>query len=203
MPSSAHAPSECGFTLIDALVAVALLSLALLLGATSLSRRPAEAHATALALQSAIVYTRSLAATNADTTNVSGTGATLAVVPQPSGGETIEVFRGRPIAGTTQWPSPDEHFAPIRTHGTIALSGAGITHADPPFAVLVSTSGLASVVQNFDMSSNRGSTLDADPGCPGGAFADVTIDSGSQQETHRLSCAGVSYGADVVPSPGP
>ena len=194
---------ERGFTLIDAIVAVALVSIALLLGAATLSHRPAEAHATALELQSAVVYTRSLAATNGDVTSPSGTGATLAVVPQAGGGSTVEVYRGRPIAGTTVWPSADEHFTPIRTHSKIELAGIGVTHATPPFAVLVSSSGIASVVQDFDMSAHQGRTLGADPGCPGGAFTEVSIDSGSQLEKHRLSCVDVSYGADAVPRPGP
>ena len=202
MRSQAKLHHSRGFTLVDAIVAMAILSIVLLIAASSLAQRPAEAHTTALELQSAVVYTRSLAQTAAGIGNPSGTGATLAVLPEPSGGTTVTVYRGRPIGGTTVWPALDEHFAEIRTHAKIRLSGAGVTHADPPFAVLVSSSGIASIAQNFDMRT-AATRLAADPGCPAGTSAVLSVDSGTQLENHRLSCLDVSYDADATTRPTP
>jgi len=120
-----------GFTLLEVLLAIALLAaFALAFGAQTLMQRPGALAATAAALPALVARTRALAES-------SGDGATLTIVPD-AGGFTATLYPHRPSPGSSF--DPNNVAQRERFPVFVGSSSAG----SAPFAVFVSSSGTAS-----------------------------------------------------------
>jgi type II secretory pathway pseudopilin PulG len=184
-----------GFSLIEALVVVGLMSGVLLAVAAMRGTRPPAAHVAALGLQAALAEARSLAMSNAD---VTASGATVSVEPE-RGGTVVTVYESRPIAGRTP-PELDAGFPPQHYGASMTLGGAAA--AGQPFAIFVSSSGYASVAANYAYDSAHPVLLSADPGCDEAAGVAITISDGIRSETHALDCRETQYEAQPSPRAG-
>lgn len=182
-----------GFSLIEALVVVGLMSGALLAVAAMRGTRPPEAHVAALGLQAALVEARSLAMSNAD---VADSGATLSVEPE-RGGTVVTVYESRPIAGRSL-PEVDGGFPPEHFGASMSLGGA--TAMSQPFSIFVSSSGYASVAANYAYDPAHPVLLSADPGCDEATGVAITVSDGVRSETHALDCRETQYEAQPSPS---
>ncbi len=196
-----------GFALLDLLVATALIAVLAVAAATTYGVRPARAHTAAIALEQAMTEARSLAAASANATDpLHPTGATVVVEPDPAGaaGTTqIAVYRSRPVIfnGTTPYPpTQDIGFPPQRVAATFAFSGAssatGTAHVSEPFAIYLSGSGYASIVQLTGPYDEKDPPYRSDdPGCAAdGALISVT--DGVSSEAHPFGCIGGVYDAN-------
>ena len=194
---------ERGFTLFETMIGVAILMIALTGVASSLSTKPGSTRAAAFDLQAAVAEARSVAAMDAAKSldplaaahGTAGTGATVGVVPSGSGGVVITVYRGRPVEGAPGWPTSDEHFAPITTQAGMSVADANGRAGEPPFAILVTSAGVASIAPDYDFRSHTGFGISGDPGCPGGERAEISVTSLGTSQTHELSCREASYDA--------
>ena len=140
--------AERGFTLPDLLLATALLaSLALALGASSLSSRPGAVAATAAALPALVARARSLAET-------SGDGATLAFAPNATGFRAT-LYPHRPLAGSAFSPYDFERIEGFAASYGSSAAGAGA------FAIFISPAGTAS----WSTWTPSSGTLGAEPPC--------------------------------------
>lgn len=184
-----------GFSLIEALVVVGLMSAVLLGFAASRGARAPEAHVAALGLQAALAEARALAMSNAD---VSGSGATLSLEPE-RGGTVVSVYESRPIAGKSP-PVVDGGFPP--EHFAAKMTLAGAASAGQPFSIFVSSSGYASVEANYAYDPAHPVLLAADPGCDEAAGVAITVSDGVRSETHALDCRETQYEAQPSPSAG-
>jgi prepilin-type N-terminal cleavage/methylation domain-containing protein len=183
-----------GFTLLETLVAISIVSLAALAASPLFAARPADRHLAARTLQSALAETRALAEANAATTLAVGGGATLVVEPLVARSSTrLTVYRSRPIAGTP--PLERDRGFPARSV-PVAVTVPGLTRAGEAFSIFVSSSGYASVAANYAYDPSRPQTLATDPGCNDDGLAiAVTDDTGT--ETHPFACRGARFDAEA------
>jgi type II secretory pathway pseudopilin PulG len=183
-----------GFTLIDTIVALSIAGLALLAVATLRGAHPPERRLAAVALQGALAETRALATADADTTVAMPSGATLTAVPLSGGGTLVSVFASRPIPGAPPL-SKDRGFPPLALPVSIAIPGS--TVAGQPFAILVSSSGYASIAGNYAYDPARPVALASDPGCDEASGVTIAIADDATSETHAFDCRSAQYEADV------
>ncbi|HMD01496.1 MAG TPA: hypothetical protein VKG44_00900, partial [Candidatus Baltobacteraceae bacterium] len=139
--------AQAGFTLLEALLAVALLAgVVVVLGSGSLAQRPGALGATSSALPALVARARALAES-------SGDGATLAFAPQPDGfGVTLYAYR--PIAGS---PFGASSIAQRETYPAYVTSSAG----SGAFAIFISSAGTAS----YAAWSPASGALASEPAC--------------------------------------
>ena len=183
-----------GFTLVETLVAISLVSLAALAASSLLGTHPPDRHLAARTLQNTLAETRALAEANAATTLSAAGGATLVVEPLSGVATTrLTVYRSRPIAGTP--PLVRDLGFPARSL-PVAITVPGLTHAGQPFSIFVSSSGYASVAANYAYDPSRPQTLANDPGCnDDGLTIAIADDTGT--ETHPFACRGARYDVDT------
>lgn len=190
--------SQRGFTMIDTIVAIALVGCALVAVTAVHGARPPQRRAAALDLQGALAETRALAASNADGMGTTPTGATLSVTPLAGRGAQIAVYASRPIAGAPPL-TPDPGFPPLTVPVTVSVSGQAQTPA--PFTIFVSSSGYASVATDYAYDPAQPRSLAADPGCDEVGGVTISIADDIATETHPFACRGALYDIDtnVVP----
>lgn len=182
-----------GFSLVETLIVVALIAGAILsVGAVRGAQLP-QTHVAALGLQAAMAETRALAMSNADFTR---SGATLNVVPSENG-TLVSVYDSRPIEGE-QPPTADSGFPAVRYPVTMNVEG---TAPGEPFAILVSSSGYASVALNYSYNPQRPVPLANDPGCDEKNGVAISVSDDTRIETHPLTCREAQYEAVTSPSP--
>jgi len=186
--------TERGFTLVETLVTTTIVSLALVAIVTQRGRPP-ERRIAALALQGALAETRALAASNADTTGLTPSGATLTVIPLPAGGTRVAIFASRPIAGAPPLRA-DQNFPAATLPVTMTIPGQ--TLEGQPFSIFVSSSGYASVAANYAYDAARPKMLASDPGCDEAKGVTIAIVDGTASETHPFDCRGARYDANTA-----
>ena len=191
---------ERGFTVVDMLVATAILAGFVIVTAFNFSRPP-KLHPAALALQAALVEGRSLAMTFGQISDVAGApgfagldGATVTITPDPANaqGSVIEVWRSRPRMNGDPL-TPDPGFPPQRVPVRYISSTAGAV----PFSILISSAGYASIQRQFPGTLPPPNSLAEDPGChEAGEF--ISVVDGGQSETHRIECREGTYDTSVT-----
>ncbi len=188
-----------GFTVVDLLVATAILSGFVLATAFNFSRPP-ELHPAALALQAALVEGRSLAMAFGQISDAPGSvgfsgldGATVTLTPDPgdAAGTVIGVWRSRPQASGDPLV-PDPGFPPQHIPARFTSSTAGAE----PFSILISSAGYASVQGRFPATLPPPNSLTTDPGCHENGEA-ISVSSGGASETHRFECREAVYDASI------
>jgi type II secretory pathway pseudopilin PulG len=190
---------ERGFTVVDMLVATAILAGLVLVTAFNFSRPP-KLHPAALALQAALSEGRSLATTFGQISDVRGSvgfsgldGATVTITPDPLDADrsVISVWRSRPRSNGDPL-TLDPGFPPQHVPVRFTSSTAG----PEPFSVLISSAGYASIQGGFPSELPPPNTLETDPGCREEGESIAVVD-GSQTETHRIECREGIYDASV------
>ncbi len=193
-----------GFGTLELLVATAIFAGLLFVTASNFGMRAPRLHADALALQAALGEARALAmaldAGSPDSAAANVTGATVTVSADGAGGSSIAVYRSRPIPGA-QNPTVDEGFPPVRVGSTFAVkqTASGSVLASGTFAILVSSSGYASVVPAYSASPGSFARLRTDPGCYE-AGASIEARSGAYSESHAFHCREAIYDASSAPA---
>jgi hypothetical protein len=187
---------------LEITLALAILCTFTLASAATFGLRPPRAHAAALALEAAVIEARSLATTTADETDPAATtGATVYVAPDPQqpGRSIVSVYRSRPIVnpnavGASEPLLGDAGFPPQRVAATLTVRNGDVPSSGP-FAILISSSGYASVAAPLDWDPGAsGTVLATDPGCTVGAVS-IVADDGSRTESHPLACRNAVYDA--------
>jgi len=163
--------------------------------------RPRHAHPAAVVLEAALSEARSLAMTTGDTTDLAyPTGATVTVAPDPAvaGGSVIAVYRSRPIVnpsgGNTFALPPDTGFPEQHVAARFSVQSADGIVSGGAFAILLSTSGYASIAASYTYDANHPTLLASDPGCDD-AGVTIAVDDGSRSETHPFVCRDGAYDA--------
>ncbi len=190
-----------GFTLLDVIVGIALFTSFVLATASAFGSRAPNRHLAALALQAALAEARSLALTTADATDLAApTGATVVVAPDPLDrrGSVIRVYRSRPIpslaGGVTSALVPDVGFPAQHVHAKFSLA-AGVAFGSP-FAILISSSGYASIADPYVYSPANVATIAVDPGCDDTGVT-ISVSDGAVPERHPFGCRDGSYDVSV------
>jgi prepilin-type N-terminal cleavage/methylation domain-containing protein len=193
--------AERGFTVVELLVALAITAAALLGVMALRGGTPPERRTAAIALQGALAETRALAASQANVTGKTPTGATLSVVPVGANATRVSIFASRPIAGAPPL-APDTGFAPLTLPVTLAIPGSA--PAGTPFAILVSSAGYASVAAGYAYDPARPMPLASDPGCDETHGVTIAIVDAAGTDAHAFECRTAAYDADTsLPSPAP
>lgn len=186
---------QSGFSLVEVLVVVGMVAAVTLSIGALRGMRPPQTRVAALGLQAALSEARSLAMSNGGATR---SGAMLSVVP--AGGESVvSVYDSRPIAGEHP-PAPDPAFPPIQYPVVMSIVGKA---TGEPFAVFVTSSGYASVAENYAYDPQRPLLLTADPGCDERNGVAISVNDGARTETHPLTCREAQYDASSAPTPSP
>jgi len=177
---------------VEVLLVVALLGAVVGVAAATRGTRPPRTRTAVLQLRAALVETRALAMSNP---GLPGSGATLSV--KPSGSDTvIAVYKSRPIAGSIL-PIADVGFPKRRVPASIVLAGGG--GALQPFSILVSSSGYASVQEDYFFDPQRPATLTSDPGCDERDGVAIIVRDEVRSERHILDCREVQLEASPAP----
>lgn len=183
MPAPARAgASEAGLSLIELVVAVAIIALAAGMAFESLAARPAQARTTAAAFAELIAEARALAAVTTATTPGGGSGATIAVVRDATG-FTATLYAYRPIAGAARQPQRAA-TPPLHAMTEIALV-ADAAAVEPPFALFVSAAGHISAQAPFTVGSDA--PLAREPGCPPAGLV-IEFADGVHDRAYAVSC---------------
>jgi hypothetical protein len=125
---------------------------------------------------------------------LAGSGATLSL--EPSGSDTvIAVYKSRPIPGST--PISDVGFPKRRVPASIVLASGG--SVVQPFSILVSSSGYASVQENYFYDPQRPVALTSDPGCDERDGVTIIVRDQVRSERHVLDCREVQLEASAAP----
>lgn len=174
-PAAQH---ERGFTLLEVMVAVAILSIMTIVLSTFAAPHPMT-HPAMLAMQAALAEARDLAMVTGDATNpLVPTGATISVKHDPldpSGhGSVIAIYRSRPISYRGVGPGQnykadtlvqDPGMPRQHVRADFQISSASLGTIPTPFSILVSQSGFASIVKGYAYDPENKMTIAADPGC--------------------------------------
>jgi hypothetical protein len=181
---------ERGFSFVETLIVVALISGFVVFGVATQGERAPRVHSAAISFESAIQETRALATSNA---SAQGSGAMLSVVP--SGAVTIvSIYESRPLVG---WPPPEPDGAVPPMHLPVSIALASEAAMPRPFAILISSSGYASIQRDYTYDAARPTTLTGDPGCDDAKNPAITIADGFRKETHPLDCRETQYDLTV------
>jgi hypothetical protein len=126
---------------------------------------------------------------------LSGSGATLSL--KPSGSDTvIAVYKSRPIEGSDV-PTADLGFPSRRVPESIVLAaGGGILE---PFSIFVSSSGYASVQEDYFYDPQRPATLTSDPGCDERDGVAIIVRDQVRSERLILDCREVQLESSPAP----
>lgn len=177
---------------MEVLLVVTLLGAVVGVAAATRGTQPPRTRAAVLQLRAALAETRALAMSDA---GFAGSGATLSL--RPSGGDTvIAVYKSRPITGSTL-PTSDVGFPSRRVSASIVLASGG--GALQPFSILVSSSGYASVQEDYFYDPQRPSTLTSDPGCDERDGVAIVVRDQVRSERHVLDCREVQLEASPAP----
>jgi prepilin-type N-terminal cleavage/methylation domain-containing protein len=175
---------ERGLTLIEVVVAAALVVLVAAFGAASLSARPAQAAMSALTFAGLVREARALAAVTADGSAQAGSGATIGVTSDASG-SVATLYAYRPIQGALHEPVAVAR-APLRSAASLAIVDGGVLRG-PPFALFFSPSGHVS--SGIPYTVGVDAPLAAEPACPLQTGIVIAFRDGAHDQAHALSCA--------------
>ena len=181
------------------MVAVAIVS-TMLLALSAIGAHPGGAHPASLALQAALTEARGVALVTGDAANaLVPTGATVAVSPvDPSDltkGSIIRVYRSRPIVYRGPGPGqgraaavlePDVGFPDARVNATFHIA-AGTVSGDPPFSILISQSGITSIIAGYAYDPANPRSFATDPGCADRGVT-ITARDSARSETYPFIC---------------
>jgi type II secretory pathway pseudopilin PulG len=178
------ADGEFGFTLIELVVFIAIVTILAGTAFATLAQRPAQARSTAIAFAGLVERARALAALTGAAEPGDGSGATIAIVQD--GGDTVAtLYRYRPIHGAAQLPLIAGDTPSLRTSTTLDLVQVD-TRIAPPFALFFSPSGHVSVQAGYRMDS--GVTLASEPACPLETGIVIAFIDGVHDQAYPLSC---------------
>lgn len=167
---------ERGFTLLELVITLAILSTLLAAGVWAFSLHPNALAASANDVDAAIATARAVAAS-------SGNGATIVFAPRRSsgGGFSMRVFAGRPDGIGSVTPASS---MPV-------LADAGIREAtlgSVPFSLFIDSAGNASGIADYPAFNADGSArftlIPQEPSCPSGGF-NLTLTSPSSNATQQ------------------
>lgn len=169
-----------GFTLLEMIVTVSILSMLVLATATAFGARVPRAHPAELALEAALAEARDIAMSTGNVTDpLVPTGATVTVATDPTnaGGSIIRVYRSRPLTYAGPGPGYGTANAPLqqavglpaaRVKATFHIIDTDPAHgnSDRPFTILISHAGYVSVLAGYlyDPATNVPWKI-GDPGC--------------------------------------
>jgi prepilin-type N-terminal cleavage/methylation domain-containing protein len=176
--------AERGFTLIEMVVLVAIVSLVAGFGYAALAQRPAQARTSATAFAGLVSEANALAAITDDAGAGAGSGATIGVV-RDGDQYVATLYMYRPILGAKHLPSASPHAPPLRTTTDIAITQGGRS-LEPPFALFISPAGHASVQVPFTVGIDA--SLAAEPACPLPTGILIAFIDGVHNQAHALSC---------------
>lgn len=141
-----------GFTLVEIMVTVGILTITLVAAAWALNSRATQQHDDAAVLTSLVARARSLATTN-------GVGATLGITSSAHGGSIVRVYSDRPYPGSNVTEVESETL----DASTITLDGVS-----QPVAIFFDPSGAVS-----SSAWSNGETFSSEPACS--ANVSITI----------------------------
>ncbi len=174
---------ECGMTLIELVVAVAIVAIAAGSCYEGLAQRPAQARTTAEAFGGLVREARTLAAVTGDPLS-GGTGASISVVR--NGDKYIAtLYAYRPIAGAATAPVRAVNTPPLQTPTELAIADAGEL-IEAPFALFFSASGHVSAAGGFTIGTSA--PLAAEPPCPLRTGIIIAFIDGVHDQAYVLSC---------------
>jgi prepilin-type N-terminal cleavage/methylation domain-containing protein len=186
------AAGERGSTLIELVVAIAIVALMAGFAFESLAQRPAQAAATAVAFASLVAEARALAAITADPA-AGSTGATIAVV-RDGDAYVATLYAYRPVRGALRTPVPAAGTPPLRTSTALAIVG-GNGRLAPPFALFFSASGHASARAPYTIGTDA--PLAQEPACPLETGIPIAFIDGVHDQAHPISCEMAQLELDV------
>jgi prepilin-type N-terminal cleavage/methylation domain-containing protein len=189
---------ECGFTLIEMVVTLAVVATLLTAGAIWMVGMHPGALVGALDdYDAAVASARATAAT-------SGNGATLAFLPRTNGsrpltGFSLRVYRGRPTTGEAV-----QHTTTMPVIGNASVSEE--TLGNPPFAIFLGASGNVGGVAAYPRIDGNGQTqfpaIAVEPPCPKRGFTFTFTGPQKISVTRSLPCAS-SVRMPGLPNPSP
>jgi prepilin-type N-terminal cleavage/methylation domain-containing protein len=189
--------SERGYTLLEMIVVVAIITVFLAGIAPSFSQNPGVITGSIGMVQTAIDEASSLAFANGTDTPEAGRGATIQFTIDPQTGETVgQVYWGRPY-NSTNGSIPivlkaEDNLPEIRTKTHIRIEVSGVL-VDPPFAMFISPSGHASTIQGVVTTK----LVPSENSCVGSFPMEFSL--GTDVRTRQISC---EYTA-MLPNPQP
>lgn len=170
--------SQRGFTLLELLVALAIFSILVLLGVSTLATRPGEARAAALGFQALLRDAHATSQNNGDASRpLGGTGATIAV-SELNGETVLQLYRDRQVA-VAAGADLVTRIPPLRTHASLRLINMKIA---PPFLLEFSPTGFISVT-SATSSGGSGPKMNC---LTNGVI--VEFSSSTRSERHTLNC---------------
>lgn len=199
-------PAERGFTLVEMVVAVAIIAiLAFAAGVWMLGMHPG-------ALRQAVDDFDSALATAHGVAETSGNGATIAVVPltnpqgSPIPGYQLRVYSGRPNAANAV---TQVSVLPVISEALIAEK----TFGKPPFAIFLNSAGYPVGTASYPSVASNGTitfpVIAKQPNCPAGGIQ-LTFTSPSSNknnpatDTRVLKCnSAIPAGGLTTPDPSP
>jgi prepilin-type N-terminal cleavage/methylation domain-containing protein len=196
-PAAQH---ERGFTLLEVMIAVAILSMMTIVLSTFAAPH-STTHPAMLVMQAALAEARDVAMITGDATNpLVPTGATISVKHDPldpSGhGSVITIYRSRPIAYRGVGPGQnytadtlvqDPGMPRQRVRADYHISSASLGTISTPFSILVSQSGFASIVKGYAYDPAHKMTIFVDPGCDESGVT-ISATDGAFTEKDPFAC---------------
>jgi prepilin-type N-terminal cleavage/methylation domain-containing protein len=189
---------QSGYTLIELLIVVAMITTLIAVGVETLGQQPAQLSSSIQQFSAMVDETRALALANAgqlgvgDGTSVAAaTGATLWVQPDPTDPNytiaTLYWYRPilqNPLGGGVQI---DGSRPPLRLRVSVAAS-IPPSAAASSFAIFIAPSGHLSAISGNSWNPVNGSPISSEPACDSANQPQLTFSSGGNSRTMALQC---------------
>ncbi len=187
--------SERGFTLIETVVACAIVATLLVAGGFwMLGLHPGALVQATSDYDAALSTARALATTSSN-------GATLVFAPIAGrSGFSLRVYAGRPSSSNTVQPTT---AMPVTSDAVVSEKTLGA----PPFAIFVAASGHVSGKASYPVIDASGNAtfapIPGEPACPMGGFVLTFSAPSGASATRTLPCTSSVAGAPGFPNPSP
>jgi prepilin-type N-terminal cleavage/methylation domain-containing protein len=200
MSISGMSEGERGYSLLEVIVVVSILSVILAVAVPSFSQNPGAVTASIGMVRTAIDEASALAFANGVDTTQAGRGATIQFTTDSQTGDTVgRVYWGRPYSAALANSGNNQlqlegNLAEIRTktHIRIGVSGSLV---DPPFAMFISPSGHAST-----MAGNHVTLVPNVSEIPCVGNFSIEFSSGTDIRMRQISCEYTTMLPDPKPS---